>query len=539
MSSNGSQPRLPPLSTRPLPSIDRSATGSQLSPQHVSPSIRHLAGDRKPSVSHRSGSMNPLPAIIADMNHGSDRRPPRPLGVHSILNPVGAEESDTHPRRRSAAAMDERAVGNASPPVGRVSSRPSSSGSDEYSDSPDEAPDARPSGPRRILTPVSPKIRRTASLSRISASGISMGTVLTGSIDAHQSPFLGDAPGSRIHTAQPGTAGIPPMPGHAIADGGHRYSLPYTNASPSAVHALPRRQSVSSVVHSTRASPAPTFHSYNRSGQASPAIPYPSNPATSTTTPQYGSGPSVASLGNAPPGSAEQDPPYGIPVVSTGQTSYQLMTISSGQGPVQVPVEVQAASRMADEKRKRNAGASARFRARRKEKEREASTRIQALETQIREAAVELDWYRKERDELVSIMRTLPGGERFLAREKSPKTRREEDTQRPRAALPQPSLTQQGHFTFDRPADTERNIRRRTESYSLPTPSSSAPAPHSYFPPTAYPSHPPAHEQPPLPPYGAKSSAGPLQSIRARPEQFEAHQGPRDPIWPPRAGPAR
>lgn len=65
---------------------------------------------------------------------------------------------------------------------------------------------------------------------------------------------------------------------------------------------------------------------------------------------------------------------------------------------MQIPVEVQAASKVADEKRKRNAGASARFRARRKEKEREASMSISRLEQQVRDAIDRADFYRTERD---------------------------------------------------------------------------------------------------------------------------------------------
>ena len=76
-----------------------------------------------------------------------------------------------------------------------------------------------------------------------------------------------------------------------------------------------------------------------------------------------------------------------IPMAPTGQSSIQIMTIKSQQGHhVQIPVDVQAASKVADEKRKRNAGASARFRARRKEKEREASMSIARLEQQLRDA---------------------------------------------------------------------------------------------------------------------------------------------------------
>lgn len=66
----------------------------------------------------------------------------------------------------------------------------------------------------------------------------------------------------------------------------------------------------------------------------------------------------------------------GVSVISTGQSSYQLMTISPETGPlpmpIDIPIDMHATSRMADEKRRGNAGASARWRRRRKEKEQEA-----------------------------------------------------------------------------------------------------------------------------------------------------------------------
>ncbi len=80
------------------------------------------------------------------------------------------------------------------------------------------------------------------------------------------------------------------------------------------------------------------------------------------------------------------------PATSTVGPSYQLMTFDTDQGPIQVLVDVQAASKMADEKRKRNAGASARFRQRRKENEREASQMIAKLEQQMKEANEDRDF---------------------------------------------------------------------------------------------------------------------------------------------------
>src|SRR5262249_47480353 len=116
----------------------------------------------------------------------------------------------------------------------------------------------------------------------------------------------------------------------------------------------------------------------------------------------------------------------------TDLVPYPLMAIPTGKGLVQISVELQAASRMADEKRKRNMAASAHLRARRKEKEREATMKVAILESQLRDAATkvailesqlsdaaeEIEWYKKEGQELLIALQTLPGGERHLPREK-------------------------------------------------------------------------------------------------------------------------
>lgn len=69
-----------------------------------------------------------------------------------------------------------------------------------------------------------------------------------------------------------------------------------------------------------------------------------------------------------PDGTNKRQRPLGIP----DSSAYQMMTINTTSGSVQLPVDVRAASKEADKKRKRNAGASARFRKRRKEGERES-----------------------------------------------------------------------------------------------------------------------------------------------------------------------
>lgn len=82
------------------------------------------------------------------------------------------------------------------------------------------------------------------------------------------------------------------------------------------------------------------------------------------------------------------------------EPAMRTITIDTGQGPIEIPLNVQAASKEADEKRKRNAGASARFRVRRKKKEQDFSQTIAKLKQRVKEAEEDLDLCRRERDHL-------------------------------------------------------------------------------------------------------------------------------------------
>jgi hypothetical protein len=85
---------------------------------------------------------------------------------------------------------------------------------------------------------------------------------------------------------------------------------------------------------------------------------------------------------------------------STAQSSYRMMAVDIDNQTVAVPVDVQAASKMADDRRRRNAGASARFRQRRKEKERDTHSTIENLRTKLRKAEEELRELQMEREYL-------------------------------------------------------------------------------------------------------------------------------------------
>lgn len=101
------------------------------------------------------------------------------------------------------------------------------------------------------------------------------------------------------------------------------------------------------------------------------------------------------------------------------------MKLSTEQGTMIVPVEldIQQASKSADEKRKRNAGASARFRQRRKEKEQAASQAIADLQRQMRELTEERDYYLGERNFFRDFALRAPGSQ-IPPRPPSPSSRR-------------------------------------------------------------------------------------------------------------------
>ena len=97
------------------------------------------------------------------------------------------------------------------------------------------------------------------------------------------------------------------------------------------------------------------------------------------------------------------------PVSSVKGQKYQLMTFNTNQGLIQVPVDVQGASKVADEKRKRNATASHLLRQRRKEKDRETTNTITKLKHQLHEVAEERNFYRKEATYFQSVACSTSG----------------------------------------------------------------------------------------------------------------------------------
>jgi hypothetical protein len=277
----------------------------------------------------------------------------------------------------------------------------------------------------------------------------------TGTIDAHQSPFLNAS--TRPSDPALSHQSLPTPPAGTRAS----YFPPVSNAGSAPpqnmIRPEPHRLSVG-LPQSGSASPIAQYSPYSQAASvASSQFDSPGTPGHyAMRHPSLHMHETRLSAG---PMDNERNM---IPMAPSGQSSIQLMTIKDQQGHnVQIPVDVQAASKVADEKRRRNAGASARFRARRKEKEREASMSISQLEQQLRDAIEDAEFYRVERDYFKAIVFQHPQSDRLHIRATSPRLRR--------PSLPPshaPSSTRAG--SEDSFADYEeireegRDVRRRT-----------------------------------------------------------------------------
>ena len=393
---------------------------------------------------------------------GADQWHPRPIGVQNLLNPTSRESVDNQNRRRTAEHFDFRSsmIGS-SPRIPSTSSSQSPSDASLPSITPPST-SAYPSlaglAPRRMLTPRS-----------LSAYVTNSGTVNPpmATIDARTSPFVTakdrigsemmSLPESSFGSVLPGvplgfsTAPTRSSPGRR-ASGGNLQLQNFLNRRGSG-GAAPQ----SAVPHSE--SPSTSYSSYSRLSRSPPTIQanVSANQPSTYFASYNGNGPAsaISQMGY------DSKEAYSPATSSMGQSTYHLMTLDTEQGPIQVPVDVQAASKVADEKRKRNATASHRFRQRRKEKERETSSNIAKLEHQIREIAEERDYYRSERDYFRSISGGgVPAHMPIAPRPPSPRH------------LRQAQLGSSGSFVSTQWQEPEengrmaRNVRRRTSAYA-------------------------------------------------------------------------
>lgn len=136
-------------------------------------------------------------------------------------------------------------------------------------------------------------------------------------------------------------------------------------------------------------------------GQASPSV-----GSGAVLPPAVVTAPRALGIGHTPLALSPQLSP-GAPstiLEASHQSSCQMMTLQTVQGPILVPLDTQVGFKVADEKRKRNATASHRFRQRRKEKERETADNISKLEAQVRELTEKKEYYEREREFLQDMI---------------------------------------------------------------------------------------------------------------------------------------
>lgn len=364
---------------------------------------------------------------------GEGWRPPpasRDLGVHSMLNPTEPEGSGSteHPSRGPPSQSPSSVIGP-SPHFGNspvITSSHTFSHQQHLSGPPSMVEGFGGSLPRvrRVMTPRSP---RPFGVTRAGAHHI----------DATATPFLGRG---RPQQAFHGYIESPSMTYPPVSQG--QYQQPYGfGAAPTPI--APRRtsggpmQASGQMPPSQSASPSVSVSSYNpSSNQTSPAAFTHKGPHTLQSITPYHPGSSFGSSIQHGGGSQFQEAtvttegPYSTQAPfraqgdnslhsssasSSRQTSasdpIQVLTITTRDGTLTVPVDTQQASKGADEKRKRNAGASARFRQRRKESEKESTISISKLnqqasemERKLREVEAERDFYRQERNRFRDVV---------------------------------------------------------------------------------------------------------------------------------------
>ncbi|PBP20499.1 hypothetical protein BUE80_DR008614 [Diplocarpon rosae] len=298
---------------------------------------------------------------------GEGWRPPRQsrdLGVHSILNPPESESRGSSSRRMSGGTNESprSAVGPPFEPTASTAALHTFPGQQLSAGVP---PAGEPhaaafsAAPRRILTPNSPSAR-AVSVGR----GVGVGT-----IDAHQTPFLGSR--GRRYLAEPGPRAS--SEGTALPTPGpqQQQQLPQQYSIMQAPGRTPLSQSASPSISvssknlsSSQDPPAPFFHKGTPAPQPSSSY-YPGS--SFGTAIQAGGGMQFQGLAGLPEGPYPAPAPqsqcssfHSSSASSSSQASasdpFQVLTITTSEGIYTVPVDVTAASREADSKRARNAG---------------------------------------------------------------------------------------------------------------------------------------------------------------------------------------
>ncbi|KAI4120551.1 MAG: hypothetical protein LQ338_006936 [Usnochroma carphineum] len=446
---------LPPLESRTLPPIN----------------------DNLNARASSNGGYAPIYGRPTPAESPISQKSSRSLGMQNILNPAGKDTTESQSQRRVA---DQ--AGLPSPAPTAASQAPSTS----VTPSPGTVslPSITPPSMNAYLPPVGqgPRATRTPR----SASGYPLNTMTntaTGTIDAKATPFVGSSGPVNANASENNSGPDFPSSHSGPPYGG---AFPFARSPPgrrsSGGSQLPggadRRSSIAG-----SDSPSTTNSSHSHFSRTPPAIAPASQPSSAFLGMPYPAPGPVYSLAH---GFGTNGPVS----ITTAQSPYQMMTMDTEQGPIQVPVDVQAASKVADEKRKRNATASHRFRQRRKEKERETSNSIAKLEKHIQDAEKEKEYYRQERDYFRSVVCRNPSQAHLAARPPSPRLLR--------AASPaegeEEMASGQWQPSHEDGNQSGRNTRRRTSSYApaLDVPQSlpSMPGPQQQPPPPQHQGYP-------------------------------------------------
>jgi hypothetical protein len=344
--------------------------------------------------------------------------PSRALGVHSILNPPHPATEE----RRASLAQGSGPLPSISPrtgnPATHLASSPRIRKRVDPSAHSDDPPNLEPNrSSRRVLTPVSPGLRM-ASLGQRNNPAAYLSGSNSGSLPPSRE-------GRHFYTAEPGQnqdSDIPPLP---MASINARGIAPY----PSGAEPSPGSSRLPANTYgyvggpgpgSTRPSESPKVsQSYSSVSQPSPQYHFGASQVSQSTYSHQQPAQSIYPPGSHASGISEAH-------YTMGQGQTYSMRLDTEHGTITVPVEmdVQQASKVADEKRKRNAGASARFRQRRKEKEKEASVTIASLEKDIRALEDERDFYFGERNFWRDFGARTVGAGHLPPRPRSPMPRR-------------------------------------------------------------------------------------------------------------------
>ena len=425
----------------------------------ASPSGQRLPIPPPPAPSGRGFELPPLLRVPKSSSGNASPAIPRSVTLPSVLNPA-PEDSSNQRRRKADELASPHSITPTLPPLLNTSSVGASSGLPHLIEPSDRAG-------RRLLTPKSP-IRRAISLTQLNPP--------SGAVNVQQTPFP-SSPHSRPYMAEPGMAGVPPLPTPPAANRHPTYNFP--SMVPPPVESS-RRMSPDTQRYST--SPSPGYSGYDPDENSPTGSGY------------LGVGDHTRGGISVPPSVVTSGSQLSIPLTSAGgQSTYQMMTLKTTEGDVRFPVDVQAASRVADEKRKRNAGASARFRERRKKKEMEAATTISKLEQQVKDMSEDAEFYKKERDVLAGVIRGMSGGDRQLsARPTSPRLRRKSGKSSSSSAHAAASQTYSKSAEAP-PGSPElgRNVRRRTSSFPMAQAPTVIPQPFGQVPHQSYPPPPP------------------------------------------------